>query len=101
MRKLLLSLLLANIIWSRPDGGVSITSGYTSDSRAEAARMLAGDYVPSDWEPVAYDTPITLPRTKRDTWGWDKAGKKIKEDVITPRQPQRAAPKPPQAIDAR
>lgn len=86
MRKLLPFLLLANIIWSRPDGGVSITSGYKGDSRAEAAKMSAQNYVPSDWVPVAYDVEIPSNRLKRDKWKYDEVEGKVKEkdSVSTP-----------------
>lgn len=66
IRKLL---LLAIIVWSRPDGGVSYTYVPVGSAEAEAARLQAVGAIPPDWEAVAFN--ITLPgKGRRNSWRW-------------------------------
>lgn len=63
-----------NIIWKRPDGGVSVThvSGEMNDSelREHAEELKALGSIPEDYELVAI--AITLPESRewREAWSW-------------------------------
>jgi hypothetical protein len=63
-----------NIVWKRPDGGISVThlTSETEDSSAEHAKFLQdrGD-IPADWVWVAEDIELPEDRHFRDAWSWE------------------------------
>lgn len=90
-----------NIIWQRPDGGVSVTHLITTtDSQTESARLRANGDVPADWILAAFDKPIPTTREWREAWEWrgnsvninkDKAVELTKERLRREREPLLAA----------
>jgi hypothetical protein len=62
-----------NIVWKRPDGGISVTHlTPEADSSKEHAKLLQerGD-IPSDWIWVAEDIELPADRDFRDAWSWE------------------------------
>lgn len=62
-----------NIVWKRPDGGISVTHLTSeSDSSTDHAKALQdrGD-IPEDWIWVAEDIELPTDRNFRDAWGWE------------------------------
>ncbi len=71
---------MSNIIWSRPDGGIStslltpesISSGLTP--QAEATRLQMNGNVPADWLAVGFALSLPEDRYFRDAWMLDTNG---------------------------
>lgn len=82
---------MRNIIWKRPDGGVSITrlvdqSGSldarsAKTSQEEAARLKKHGVVPQDWEAVAFDASCPSDRTFRNAWTHGDVSEPIRVDM--------------------
>lgn len=62
---------MQNIIWKRPDGGISVTWVFDGDSASEAERLKKTGDVPSDWENVAFDADVPDDRAFRGAWAHD------------------------------
>lgn len=76
---------MRNIIWSRPDGGVSVTILVeATDPAMEAMKLKARGDVPMDWLDVGHDQPVPVDRTFRDAWTW--ATDKIDHDMAKARE---------------
>lgn len=62
---------MPNIIWQRPDGGISVTVLVDGASpEAEATKLKERSDVPVDWQAVAYDQVVPDDRTFRGAWAW-------------------------------
>jgi hypothetical protein len=61
-----------NIVWKRPDGGVSVThlTAEAESPRAEAAKLKERGDVPADWECVCYEVALPNDREFRNAWTW-------------------------------
>lgn len=69
-----------NIIWSRPDGGVSVTiCAEGVDPEKEATRLKAIGNIPQEYEVAAVNESIPVRDEFRDAWTLD--GKKIVHDL--------------------
>lgn len=86
MKKLIPMVLLV-VVWSRPDGGISITTVIKGTSQEEAVRLKAIGDIPADWEAVAYDVVIPSTRGRRNHWRWDRNTSSIKDDLPNPVNP--------------
>ncbi len=61
---------MKNIVWKRPDGGVSIT--HILDPKVspeqEAARLKAIGNIPADWIHVESNVAVPADRSNREAW---------------------------------
>lgn len=60
---------MGQIVWQRPDGGVSITHTIHPDTEREAASLVERGIIPDDWIIVCHN-PDDMPdgRLFRDAW---------------------------------
>lgn len=74
-----------NIIWKRPDGGVSVThlSNEAESLEAEAAKLKARGDIPYDWELVCMNAELPADRHFREAWSWETPEPKV--DIDFPR----------------
>lgn len=59
-----------NIVWKRPDGGISITHCIGESPKSVIALMRSRNDVPDDWEVVATGIEVPDDRSLRNAWAW-------------------------------
>lgn len=77
-------LFAGTILWSRPDGGVSVTSVLIGTPEAEAIRLKANGSIPEDYELISFNPTLPSNRENRHRWRWDRSARAIKEDLPEP-----------------
>lgn len=93
-----------NIVWKRPDGGVSVThlTNEAESPQKEAEKLKTRGDIPMDWECVCFNAELPADREFREAWSWETPEPKVdislerarlctKERLRRERAPQLAA----------